>query len=147
MKKMMIIAVLISGMLMPAQIFAKNDRREVKKENRVSVDYNRANKGGNVAKNHKNEPKKPVVVKHHNPAPVVVHHHKPAPVVVHHHKPAHVVHHCTPPVVVHHHKPAHVVHHCPPPPPVVHHHHCNDGVAEAAAVVVGLAGLISILAN
>ena len=50
---MMIIAVLISGMLMPAQIFAKNDRREVKKENRVSVDYNRANKGGNVAKNHK----------------------------------------------------------------------------------------------
>ena len=59
MKKMMIIAVLISGMLMPAQIFAKNDRREVKKENRVSVDYNRVNKGGNVAKNHKPEPKKP----------------------------------------------------------------------------------------
>ena len=69
MKKMMIIAVLISGMLMPAQIFAKNDRREVKKENIVSVDYNRVNKGGNVAKNHKHEPKKPAVVKHHNPAP------------------------------------------------------------------------------
>ncbi|MBQ2367483.1 MAG: hypothetical protein II296_04100 [Bacteroidaceae bacterium] len=141
MKKMMIIAVLISGMLMPAQIFAKNDRREVKKENRVSVDYNRANKGGNVAKNHKNEPKKPVVVKHHNPAPVVVHHHKPAPVVVHHHKPA--------PVVVHHHKPVPVVHHvncAPPPPPVHHHHHCSE-VAGAAAVAVGVVGLLSLLAN
>lgn len=137
----MIIAVLISGMLMPAQIFAKNDRREVKKENRVSVDYNRANKGGNVAKNHKQEPKKPVVVKHYNPAPVVVHHHKPAPVVVHHHKPA--------PVVVHHHKPAPVVHHvncAPPPPPVHHHHHCSE-VAGAAAVAVGVVGLLSLLAN
>jgi hypothetical protein len=141
MKKMMIIAVLISGMLMPAQIFAKNDRREVKKENRVSVDYNRVNKGGNVAKNHKHEPKKPVVVKHHNPAPVVVHHHKPAPVVVHHHKPV--------PVVVHHHKPAPVVHHvncAPPPPPVHHHHHCSE-VAGAAAVAVGVVGLLSLLAN
>ena len=129
----MIIAVLISGMLMPAQIFAKNDRREVKKENRVSVDYNRANKGGNVAKNHKPEPKKPAVVKHHNPAPVVVHHHNPAPVVVHHHKPVPVVHHvnCAPP---------------PPPPPVHHHHHCSE-VAGAAAVAVGVVGLLSLLAN
>ena len=137
----MIIAVLISGMLMPAQIFAKNDRREVKKENRMSVDYNRVNKGGNVAKNHKPEPKKPVVVKHYNPAPVVVHHHKPAPVVVHHHKPA--------PVVVHHHKPAPVVHQvncAPPPPPVHHHHHCSE-VAGAAAVAVGVVGLLSLLAN
>ena len=123
MKKMMIIAVLISGMLMPAQIFAKNDRREVKKENRVSVDYNRANKGGNVAKNHKPEPKKPAVVKHHNPAPVVVHHHKPVP-VVHHVN-------CAPP---------------PPPPPVHHHHHCSE-VAGAAAVAVGVVGLLSLLAN
>ena len=125
-------------MLMPAQVFARNDRsdrNDRKGANKVQVDYNRA-KNNNKGK----------VVKHdnHKPAPVV--HHKPAP-VVHHHKPAHVVHHCPPPVVVHHHKPAHVVHHCPPPPPVVHHHHCNDGVAEAAAVVVGLAGLISILAN
>ena len=130
MKKMMIIAVFISGMLMPAQIFAKNDRREVKKENRVSVDYNRVNKGGNVAKNHKPEPKKPVVVKHHNPAPVVVHHHNPAPVVVHHHKPAPVVHHVN----------------CAPPPPPVHHNHCNE-IAGAAAVAVGVVGLLSLLAN
>ena len=127
----MIIAVLISGMLMPAQIFAKNDRREVKKENRVSVDYNRVNKGGNVAKNHKPEPKKPAVVKHHNPAPVVVHHHNPAPVVVHHHKPAPVVHH---------------VNCAPPPPPVHHHNHCSE-IAGAAAVAVGVVGLLSLLAN
>ena len=127
---MMIIAVLISGMLMPAQIFAKNDRREVKKENRVSVDYNRVNKGGNVAKNHKPEPKKPAVMKHHNPAPVVVHHHNPAPVVVHHHKPAPVVHHVN----------------CAPPPPPVHHNHCNE-IAGAAAVAVGVVGLLSLLAN
>ena len=124
----MIIAVIISGMLMPAQVFARNDRsdrNDRKGANKVQVDYNRA-KNNNKGK----------VVKHnnHKPAPVV--HHKPAPVV--HHKPA---------PVVHHHKPAHVVHHCPPPPPVVHHHHCNNGVAEATAVVVGLAGLISILAN
>ncbi|MBR5848713.1 MAG: hypothetical protein IKY69_04510 [Bacteroidaceae bacterium] len=130
MKKMMIIAVLISGMLMPAQIFAKNDRREVKKENRVSVDYNRVNKGGNVAKNHKPEPKKPAVVKHHNPAPVVVHHHNPAPVVVHHHNPSPVVHHVN----------------CAPPPPPVHHNHCNE-IAGAAAVAVGVVGLLSLLAN
>ena len=126
----MIIAVLISGMLMPAQIFAKNDRREVKKENRVSVDYNRVNKGGNVAKNHKPEPKKPAVVKHHNPAPVVVHHHNPAPVVVHHHNPSPVVHHVN----------------CAPPPPPVHHNHCNE-IAGAAAVAVGVVGLLSLLAN
>ena len=118
-------------MLMPAQIFAKNDKREVKKENRVSVDYNRVNKGGNVAKSHKPEPKKPAVAKHHNPAPVVVHHHNPAPVVVHHHKPVPVVHH---------------VNCAPPPPPVHHHHHCSE-VAGAAAVAVGVVGLLSLLAN
>ena len=123
MKKLMIIAVIISGMLMPAQVFAKNDRREVKKENRVSVDYNRVKKDNKV-------------VKHTAPAP--------APVVVHHHKPAPA------PVVVHHHKPAPVVHHvncAPPPPPVVHHHdHCSEA-ASVAAVAVGVVGLLSLLAN
>ena len=118
---MMMIAVLISGMLMPAQIFAKSDKREVKKENRVSVDYNRVKKDNKVVK-YNPAPKKPVVVKHHNPAPApVVVHHNPAPVVVHHNA------------------------HCAPPPPV-HHHHCND-VANAAAVAIGVVGLISLLAN
>lgn len=130
MKKLMIIAVLISGMLMPAQIFAKNDRREVKKENRVSVDYNRVKKDNKVVKHVAPAPKQPVVVKHHNPAPVVVHHPSPAPVVVHHSAP-----------VVHH------VNCAPPPPPVVHHHgHCNE-VAGAAAVAIGVVGLLSLLAN
>lgn len=134
MKKLMIIAVIISGMLMPAQVFAKNDRNEKKGVNRVQVDHNRAKNGGdkkviNVGKN-KHDAGKKVVVHHHNPAPVVVHHHcKPAPVVVHHCNPA--------PVVVHHPKPA----------PVVVHHHCDNEVAQAAAVVVGIAGLISILAD
>lgn len=130
MKKLMIIAVLISGMLMPAQIFAKNDRREVKKENRVSVDYNRVKKNNKVVKHVAPAPKQPLVVKHHNPAPVVVHHPSPAPVVVHHSAP-----------VVHH------VNCAPPPPPVVHHHgHCNE-VAGAAAVAIGVVGLLSLLAN
>ena len=122
----MIIAVIISGMLMPAQVFAKNDRRG---DNKVQMDYNRAkknNKGKEIKIGNKNN--KHVAAKPHKPAPAVVHH-KPAPVVVHH-KPA--------PVVVNH--------HCPPPPPVVHHH-CNNEVAQAAAVAVGIAGLISILAN
>lgn len=126
MKKLMIIAVLISGMLMPAQIFAKNDRREVKRENRVSVDYNRAKRHNKVVKHHAPAPHKPVVVKHHK--------HSPAPVVVHHHHPAPVVHHvnCVPP---------------PPPPPVHHHHHHCSEVAGAAAVAVGVVGLLSLLAN
>lgn len=133
MKKLMIIAVLISAMLMPAEIFAKSDRHEAKRENRVSVDYNRAKNNNKVVKHVAPAPKKPVVVHHHKPAPVVVHHHKPAPVVVHHHNPAPVVHH---------------VHCAPPPPPVVHHHHghCSEA-AGVAAVAIGVAGLISLLAN
>ncbi len=127
MKKLMIIAVIISGMLMPAQVFAKNDRNERKGANRVQVDHNRAKRGGdkkviNVGKGNPGHGNKHVAVKHHKPAPVVVHHHpKPAPVVVHHHHP----------------KPA----------PVVVHHHCDNGVAQAAAVAIGIAGLISILAD
>ena len=123
MKKLMIIAVLISAMLMPAEIFAKSDRHEAKRENRVSMDYNRAKNNNKVVKHVAPAPKKPVVVHHHKPAPLVVHHHKPVPVVHH-------------------------VHCAPPPPPVVHHHHghCSEA-AGVAAVAIGVAGLISLLAN
>jgi len=124
MKKLMIIAVIIGGMLMPAQIFAKNDRNDRRGENKVQMDYNRAkksNKGKEIKISHNKKSNKHVVAHSHKPAPVIVHHHKPAPVVVHHH--------------------------CPPPVPVVHHHHCNNEVVQAAAVAVGIAGLISILAN
>ena len=121
MKKLMIIAVIISGMLMPAQVFAKNDRNEKKGVNRVQVDHNRVQKSGGD--------KKVINVGKNKPAAVVVHHNNPAPVVVHHCNPA--------PVVVHHPKPA----------PAVVHHHCDNGIVEAAAVAVGIAGLISLLAN
>ena len=139
MKKLMIIAVIISGMLMPAQVFAKNDRNERRGANRVQVDHNRVKRGGdkkviNVGKGNPGLGNKHVAVKHHKAAPVVGHHHpKPAPVVVHHHHPKPA------PVVVHHHHPHHH--------PVVVHNHCDNGVAQAAAVAIGIAGLISILAD
>ena len=141
MKKVMIIAVIVSAMLMPAQVFAnngRNDRGAHKGVNKVQVDRGRAEGGVRVA-NRSNKPA-PVSVAKHKPAPVV-HRHKPAP-VVHHHKPTSVVHHhCSPAPVVHHHP-----HHCNPVP-VVHHHHCGNGVVEAAAVAVGVVGLISALAG
>ena len=58
--------------------------------------------------------------------------HKPAhkPVVVRQHQPA------PPPVVVHH----------PAPRPVIHSH-CSSEVAGVAAVAIGVAGLISLLAD
>ena len=130
MKRLMIIAVIVSAMLMPAQVFAnngRNDRGERKGANKVQVDRGRAESGVKVLK------------RNNKPAPAPVAKHKPAP-VVHHHRPAPVVHHhCNPVPVVHH-------HHCNPVP-VVHHHHCGNGVVEAAAVAVGVVGLISALAG
>ena len=148
MKKLMIIAVIVSAMLMPAQVFANNGRngRDARKgANKVQVDRGRAESGVKVLK--RNNKPAPAPVAKHKPAPVV-HRHKPAP-VVHHHKPAPVVHHHRPAPVVHHHC-SHVPvvhhHHCNPVP-VVHHHHCGNGVVEAAAVAVGVVGLISALAG
>ena len=146
MKKLMIIAVIISGMLMPAQGFAKNDRNDRRANNSVQVDRNRGKKSNGVVKHVNKSNHKVAPVVKHNPAPAAHHKH-----VAVHHKPAVVHHHCNPaPVVVHHHNPAPVVvsHHCPPPPaPVVHHHCSSNGVAQAAAVAIGIAGLVSILAN
>ena len=137
MKKLMIIAAIVSGMLMPAQVFANNDRGErkvAKGVERVNVDHNRVkdNKNGKDVKHDAPKPAPAPVANKPKPAPApVVHKPKPAPApVVHHHCPA--------PAVVHH--------HCNPAP-VVHHHDCDDGVVEAAAVIVGLVGLISAIAN
>ena len=137
MKKLMIIAAIVSGMLMPAQVFANNDRGErkvAKSVERVNVDHNRVkdNKKGKDVKHDAPKPAPAPVAHKPKPAPApVVHKPKPAPVhVVHHPKPA----------------PAAVHHHCNPAP-VVHHHDCDNGVVEAAAVVVGIVGLISALAN
>ena len=139
MKKLMIIAVIVSAMLMPAQVFAnngRNDRGARKGADKVQVDRGRAKGGAKVVKRNSKPAHAPVAK--HKPAPVV-HCHKPAP-VVHYHKPAPVVHHhCSHAPVVHH-------HHCNPVP-VVHHHHCHNGVVEAAAVAVGVVGLISALAG
>ena len=147
MKKLMIIAVIVSAMLMPAQVFASNGRdgRDARKgANKVQVDRGRAESGVKVLK--RNNKPAPAPVAKHKPAPVV-HRHKPAP-VVHHHKPAPVVHHHRPAPVVHHHcSHVPVVHHHCNPVPVVHHHHCGNGVVEAAAVAVGVVGLISALAG
>ncbi len=131
MKKMMIIAAFVSAMLMPAQIMAQNNHRNNRRPVAARVEHNR--KGEHRKDMHiLNGKHRPIV--NHKPAhkPVVVHHHQPAPppVVVHHHQPA------PPPVVVHH----------PAPRPVIHSH-CSSEVAGVAAVAIGVAGLISLLAD
>ena len=150
MKKIMMIAVLVSSMLMPAQMMAQKNRDN----NRPRIESRTPNKGSNrkdikvekrdnrhhVSNNHKVVAKhKPQV--HHKPQVV---HHKPQ--VVHHHAPApvHVTHSCPPPVVVHHPAPRPVVVHSPAPRV---HYHCDNDVASAAAVAIGVVGLISLLAN
>ena len=128
---MMIIAAFVSAMLMPAQIMAQNNHRNNRRPVAARVEHNR--KGEQRKDMHiQNGKHRPIV--NHKPAhkPVVVHHHQPAPppVVVHHHQPA------PPPVVVHH----------PAPRPVIHSH-CSSEVAGVAAVAIGVAGLISLLAD
>lgn len=130
MKKMMIIAAFVSAMLMPAQIMAQNNHRNNRRPVAARVEHNR--KGEHRKDMHiQNGKHRPIV--NHKPAhkPVVVHHQPaPPPVVVHHHQPA------PPPVVVHH----------PAPRPVIHSH-CSSEVAGVAAVAIGVAGLISLLAD
>ncbi len=131
MKKMMIIAVMIGAMLMPAQSFAQNARIN-KNEKRTIVENRKENRGGynkkedrnnGIGKNMNNKGGKHFDNFGHKPAP--------KPVVIHHHVPA------PPPVVIRHHAPA----------PAVYHHHCNNDVVEAAAIAIGVAGIISLLAN
>lgn len=132
MKKMMIIAVLVSGMLMPAQIMAQNNHRNNRKPVAVKYENRKEHKHNDfrVEKKHKHEyghagNHRPNNRPHCKPA----HHPAPKPVVVHHPAPQ--------PVVVHH----------PAPKPVVVHHHCNNDVANVAAVALGVAGIISLLAD
>ena len=134
MKKMIVIAALIGGMLMPAQMMAQNNRKNAKAKVENRVDNRDRKKGGNnivmnkpgkpgadrkpgfnIGGNRKPQP--PVVVNRPAPAPVVVVN-RPAP------------------------RP------CPPPPPPAPRrcYHNND-VANAAAAVVGLAALVALIAN
>lgn len=118
MKRLMIIAVIISGMLIPAQGFAQNGRKIEKRENRIQIDKKGQKRNDKFVKNDY----KPQNVKRHkvSKAPMAIHHNP------HPQKP-------------------HIIQ-CAPPPKVVHHH-CNNNVVEAAAIAIGVAGLISILAD
>lgn len=134
MKRMMIIAVMIGAMLMPAQVSAQSSR-EKRGDKRVQVDSKRG--GGKSDKNFgkgdkgKNDKRGGFVGKGNNKFNKHGHSHKPK-VVHHHHKPKVVVNHCH-----HGHRPK-----------VVHHHHsCNGDVVGAAAAVIGTVALISLLAD
>ena len=124
---MMIIAVMMSAMLMPAEMMAKNNNRDFAKprvENRVrkndrkeakmKFDNARPGKPGKQKFNKREKerrPMPPVARRHRRPMP------RPLP---------------------------------PPPPPRYHHHHhhhCDNGAAETAATIIGLAALISAIAD
>ena len=127
MRKMMIFAVMMSMLLMPAQMMAKNNNRDFAKprvENRVrknekkgakmKFDNARHGKPGKQKFNKREKerrPMPPVARRHRRPMP------RPLP---------------------------------PPPPPRYHHHHhhhCDNGAAETAATIIGLAALISAIAD
>ena len=124
---MMIFAVMMSMLLMPAQMMAKNNNRDFAKprvENRVrknekkgakmKFDNARHGKPGKQKFNKREKerrPMPPVARRHRRPMP------RPLP---------------------------------PPPPPRYHHHHhhhCDNGAAETAATIIGLAALISAIAD
>lgn len=124
-KRVMIVAIMVIGFIMPAQVSAqnvnrggekgraamvhkKNDKKEKKNDKKDNKKANKKKKNKKAA--HKDN-------KVHKPNVVVVEHH-------HHNKP----------VVVHHNKP------------VVVHHHDNDD-AEVVAAAIGLAALIALIAN
>lgn len=127
MKKMMIFAVMMSMLLVPAQMMAKNNNRDSARprvENRVrknekggakmKFDNARHGKPGKQKFNKREKerrPMPPVARRHRRPMP------RPLP---------------------------------PPPPPRYHHHHhhhCDNGAAETAATIIGLAALISAIAD
>lgn len=132
MKKMMIIAVIMSAMFMSAQVSAQDFKRGENKERTVKIDRKerkgkekkgdvyKERKGGK--KGNKNKDGKRFNGAAHNNA----------------HKHAHMHHHH---IVKHkkHHASCHR-------PVVVHHNHCN-GAVEAATIVVGIAALAAILSD
>ena len=139
MKKMIVIAALIGGMLMPAQMMAQNNRKNAKAKVENRVDNRDRKKGGNnIAMNKPGKPgadRKPGfnIGGNRNPQPPVVVN-RPAP------RP------CPPAPVVVVNRPA--PRPCPPPPPPAPHRCCNDNdIVDAAAAVVGLAALVALIAN
>lgn len=138
---MMIIAVIIGALLMPAQVSAQS-RGEKRGNGRVQVDSKR---GGSDKKKHdksfgKNDKRGNVIGKKDNkPGSKNIHigkgGNKPGKHGHNHghvHKPKVIVNHC-------HHNHGHR--------PIVHHHNCNDDIVGAAAAVIGTVALISLLAD
>ena len=137
MKKMMFIAVIMSAMLMPAQMMAKNNRDNAKPrvENRINnkkdfkVAAKRANKKDKFAKarpikvNDKKfrdnrRAKKPIArARMRKPAPRF----KPMPRPIPRPRPL--------------------------PRPIYHNHCCANDVVETAATIVGMATLAALIAN
>ena len=131
MKKMMIIAVMMGAMLMPAQMFAKNDRANERprvennqKKKEIRIANERGNRPANKpdkkrAANYRpnNRPGKPVVAAR-RPAPVVVVN-RPAP------RP------CPP----------------PPPPPAPRRYNYSCGAADAVTSFLSIVALMSIIAD
>ena len=122
---MMIIAVMMGAMLMPAQMMAKNDRNaKPRVENRVdrndrkapNVKFDKAGPGKPNDKkfNNKNKARKPmppVAMRPRRPMP------KPMP------------------------RPR------PVPRPIYHNHCCDNDFVETAATIIGLAALVSAIAD
>ena len=126
MKKMMIIAMMMGAMLMPAQMMAKENRNaRPRVENRVKKNEKRAPKikfdnarpGKPDRKfDNRNKGRKPM-------PPVAMRPRKPMPRPMPRPRPV------------------------PPPPPAYHNHCCENNVVEAAATIIGLAALVSAIAD
>jgi hypothetical protein len=120
MKKMMIFAVMMSAMLMPAQMMAKNDNRDFARpgvENRFD---NKKNPKVAARPGKPNDKKFEKRDKGRKPMPMTAKRKR---------------------------KPMSRPRPVPPPPPGHHHHHCDNGAIETAATIIGIAALAAMLAD
>lgn len=148
MKKMMIIAAMVSVMLIPAQVFAqgnKNDRGERRAViEKQRVEKKKENFKGDFGKGKKNDFAKK---KNNNKKAPKIDKKKPArKVVVRERAPKVIVKEKAPRVIV---KEKPIVVHKPAPKPVIVDYcdHVDNDVVNAAAVAVGVIGLAALLAN
>ena len=134
MKKMMIIAVMMSAMLMPAQMMAKNNKRvnaKARVENRMDnkrdfkVDAKRDFRNDKFVKARPNKPNDKMF-KNRKPA------RRPMPIAKAKRRAP---------------RPMPIPRPRPVVGPVYHNHCCTNGVVETAATIVGIATLAAILAN
>ena len=148
MKKMMIIAAMVSVMLIPAQVFAqgnKNDRGERRAViEKQRVEKKKENFKGDFGKGKKNDFAKK---KNNNKKAPKIDKKKPArKVVVKERAPKVIVKEKAPRVIV---KEKPIVVYKPAPKPVIVDYcdHIDNDVVNAAAVAVGVIGLAALLAN